>query len=132
MLTTPLLGKITAAGSFSLFGALALMAWHPGGIEYARWVAFTALVVAQAVRAYANRSLTLPLQDLPRNTFLATAAVLVIAIQALIPVIPGLSGAFHATPLDALDWALVLVIALAPALLAWAVRARRRGIVWVA
>ena len=132
LLTAPLLGKITAAGSFSLFGALALMAWHPGGIEHARWVAFTALVVAQAVRAYANRSLTLPLQDLPRNTFLATAAVLVIAIQALIPVIPGLSGAFHATPLDALDWALVAIIALAPALLAWAVRSRRRGIVWVA
>jgi len=56
----------------------------------------------------------------------------VIATQALIPVVPGLSAAFHATPLDALDWTLVLIIALAPALLAWAVRARRRGIVWVA
>ena len=62
LLTTPLLGKITAAGSFSLVGALALMSWHPGGFEHARWLAFTALVVAQAVRAYANRSLTLPLQ----------------------------------------------------------------------
>jgi len=132
LLTVPLLGKITAAGSFSLFGALALMAWHPGGFEHARWLAFTALVVAQAVRAYANRSLTLPLQDLPPNRFLAMASVLVIATQALIPVVPGLSAAFHATPLDALDWALVLIIARAPALLAWAVRARRRGIVWVA
>ena len=132
LLTTPLLGKITAAGSFSLFGALALMSWHPGGFEHARWLAFTALVVAQAVRAYANRSLTLPLQDLPRNTFLATASVLVIAIQALIPVVPGLSEAFHATPLDALDWALVRSSRSRPALLAWAVRARRRGIVWVA
>jgi magnesium-transporting ATPase (P-type) len=108
------------------------MAWHPGGFEHARWLAFTALVVAQAVRAYANRSLTLPLQDLPPNRFLAMASVLVIATQALIPVVPGLSAAFHATPLDALDWTLVLIIALAPALLAWAVRARRRGIVWVA
>jgi magnesium-transporting ATPase (P-type) len=132
LLTWPLLGKITAAGSFSLFAALALMSWHPGGFEHARWLAFTALVVAQAVRAYANRSLTLPLQDLPRNTFLATACVLVIATQALIPVIPGLSQAFHSTPLDAMDWALVAIIALAPALLAWAVRARRRGTVWVA
>jgi len=132
LLTWPLLGKITAAGSFSLVAALALMSWHPGGFEHARWLAFTALVVAQAVRAYANRSLTLPLQDLPRNTFLATACVLVIAIQALIPVIPGLSQAFHSTPLDAMDWALVAIIAVAPALLAWAVRARRRGTVWVA
>ena len=132
LLTWPLLGKITAAGSFSLFAALALMSWHPGGFEHARWLAFTALVVAQAVRAYSNRSLTLPLQDLPRNTFLAVACVLVIAIQALIPVVPGLSQAFHATPLDALDWALVAIVALAPALLGWAVRARRRGTVWVA
>jgi hypothetical protein len=30
-----------------------------------------------------------------------------------------------------MDWALVAIIALAPALLAWAVRARRRGTVWV-
>jgi magnesium-transporting ATPase (P-type) len=132
LLTWPLLGKITAAGSFSLFAALALMSWHPGGFEHARWLAFTALVVAQAIRAYANRSLTLPLQDLPRNTFLAVACMLVIAIQALIPIIPGLSQAFHSTPLDAMDWALVAIIALAPALLAWAIRSRRRGIVWVA
>jgi Ca2+-transporting ATPase len=132
LLTWPLLGKITAAGSFSLFAALALMSWHPGGFEHARWLAFTALVVAQAIRAYANRSLTLPPQDLPRNTFLAVACLLVIAIQALIPIIPGLSQAFHSTPLDAMDWALVAIIALAPALLAWAIRSRRRGIVWVA
>jgi Ca2+-transporting ATPase len=132
LLTGPLLGKITAAGSFSLFAALALMTWYPGGSEHARWLAFTALVVAQAVRAYANRSLTLPLEDLPRNTFLATACLLVIVIQALIPVVPGLSGAFHATPLDALEWGLVAIVALAPAVLAWAVRSRRLGIVWVA
>jgi magnesium-transporting ATPase (P-type) len=132
LLTWPLLAKITTAGSFSLVAALALMSWHEGTFEHDRWLAFTALVVAQAVRAYANRSLTLPLQDLPRNTFLAVACILVIAIQALIPVVPGLSQAFHATPLDALDWMLVAIVALAPALLAWAVRSRRRGTAWVA
>ncbi|MFL5726758.1 MAG: cation-translocating P-type ATPase [Chloroflexota bacterium] len=132
LLTTDLLARITGAGTFSLLGALVLMAWHPGGFEQARWVAFTALVVAQAVRAYANRSLTLPYGALPRNTFLAVACMAVIAIQALIPAIPGLSSAFHATPLDALDWVLVAFVALAPAVLAGVVRAARPGTTWVA
>src|SRR4029078_7967785 len=37
LLTAPLLGKSTAAGSFSIFGALALMAWYSGGLAHARW-----------------------------------------------------------------------------------------------
>jgi magnesium-transporting ATPase (P-type) len=132
LLTVPLLGKITAAGTFSLLAALALMSWHPGGFEQARWVAFTALVVAQAVRAFANRNLTLPFGSYPRNTFLAVACVLVILIQAAIPYIPGLKAAFHSTPLGAVDWLLVAVIALAPAILAGIVRAVRPGTQWVA
>jgi Ca2+-transporting ATPase len=131
LLTVPLLAKITGAGAFSLLSALALMAWHPGGLEHARWLAFTTLVVAQAVRAYANRSLTLPYGVLPRNRFLASACILVVAVQALIPAIPGVAEAFHATPLDALDWLLVAAVALAPAVVAGIVRSRRR-IEWVA
>jgi Ca2+-transporting ATPase len=132
LLTAPLLGKITGAGTFSLLGALALMAFHPGGLEHARWLAFTTLVVAQAVRAYANRSLTLPYGALPRNTFLAGAALLVIAAQFAIPYIPGISTAFHATQLQIDDWLLVALVALAPAIVAGLVRSRRRGVEWVA
>jgi Ca2+-transporting ATPase len=132
LLTVPLLGKITGAGSFTLLAALALMSWSTGGFEHARWLAFTALVVAQAVRAYANRSLTLPFGSYPRNTFLAVACLLVILVQALIPAIPGLSAAFRAEPLGALDWVLVAIVALAPAVVAGIVRSRRTGIAWVA
>ena len=132
LLTNTLLSKIGLAGGFSAIAALAIMSWHPGGEDHARWLAFTALVVAQVVRAYANRSLTLPYGALPRNTFLLTACLLVIVIQALIPCIPGLSAAFRATPLDGLDWILVAIVALAPAVVAGIVRSGRPGTVWVA
>jgi hypothetical protein len=46
----------------------------------------------------------------------------VIAIRAAIPYLPLLAEAFHATPLDASDWAVVAVIALLPAILAEVVR----------
>jgi magnesium-transporting ATPase (P-type) len=132
LLTWPLLGKISVAGSFTVVAALLLMSGHEGPPEHARWLAFTALVVAQAVRAYSNRSLVEPVWRLPRNGFLALAAVLVVAIQAAIPYIPGLSAAFHATPLDATDWLLVAVVALTPSVVANLARATGRGVAWVA
>ena len=132
LLTNTLLSKIGLAGGFSAAAALAIMAWHQGGEDHARWVAFNTLVVAQVVRAYANRSLTLPYGALPRNTFLLTACLLVIVIQVLIPWIPGLSAAFRATPLDGLEWVLVAIVALAPAVVAGVVRSVRPGREWVA
>jgi Ca2+-transporting ATPase len=132
LLTRTLLLKIGGAGGFSALAALALIASNTGDADHARWLAFTALVVGQAVRAYANRSLTLPYGARPRNTFLLTACALVILIQALLPFIPGLSAAFRATPLDALDWLLVAVVAFAPAVVAGFARSRRPGSEWVA
>jgi P-type Ca2+ transporter type 2C len=132
LLTSGLLGRIALAGGFSAVAAMAILAWHPGGEDHARWVAFSALVVAQAVRAYANRSLTLPYGALPRNTFLAVACLLVVAVQVLIPFVPGLSEIFRATPLDGSDWVLVAVVALAPAIVAGIIRAARPGTMWVA
>jgi hypothetical protein len=59
------------------------------------------------------------------------AGLAVIAVQAIIPQVPILAEAFRATPLDASDWAIVTVIALAPALLAEVVRTVT-GRTWVA
>jgi Ca2+-transporting ATPase len=132
LLPAALLARISAAGAFSAFAALALLAWHPGGFEHARWVAFTALVVGQAVRAYANRSLTLPVTALPPNRVLAAACATVIAVQALIPSIPPLADAFRATSLDGVDWLLVGAVAFAPALVAELVRRRTKRSTWVA
>ena len=104
---------------------------HDGTPEHARWLAYTTLVCAQAVRAYANRSLRIPVHRLPMNGFLLFAAIATIAIQAAIPLVPPLAEAFRATPLDASDWLIVALVALAPAVLAEAVKTAR-GRLWIA
>ena len=131
LLTNELLGRIVVAGSYSALAALFVMVNHPGTAEHARWLAYTSLVCAQAVRANANRSVREPIHRLPRNLFLLAAGVAVVAFQAVIPSIPLLAEAFHATPLDAADWAIVAFIALAPAVLAETVRTVT-GRTWIA
>jgi P-type Ca2+ transporter type 2C len=131
LLTNGLLGRITVAGSYSAVAALIVMASHPGTAEHARWLAYTSLVCAQAVRANANRSVREPIHRLPPNWFLLAAGLGVIAIQVVIPFVPILAEAFHATPLDLADWLIVAVIALVPAILAETVRTVT-GRTWVA
>jgi magnesium-transporting ATPase (P-type) len=129
--TNELLGRITVAGGFSAVAALVVMVTHDGSADHARWLAYSVLVCAQAVRANANRSVREPIHRLGPNWFLLAAGAAVIAIQAAIPFVPLLAEAFRATPLDAPDWALVAVIALAPALLAELVRTIGRR-TWIA
>ena len=130
LLTSWLLARIAAAGGFSAAAALLLAVVVGGDPEHGRWLAYTALVVGQVVRAYGNRSLNLPVWRLPRNGVLLVAAVLVVVVQAAIPVVPALADAFRATQLDAGDWALVTGVALAPAVVAHALRLTGRA--WVA
>lgn len=130
LLPVSLLGRIALAGGFSAVAAVIVMANHDGGSDHARWVAFSALVVAQAVRAYANRSLDRPLRALRTNRVLLAACAFVVAVQVAIPAVPVLADVFRATPLDAVDWLIVLAIALGPALLGEAIR--RTGRTWVA
>ncbi len=133
LLTNPILARITGAGAFTAIAALAIMLTDGGGFEHAAWLAYTALVVSQSVRAYWNRSLRMPIHRLRRNGLLLAAGVIAIAVQALIPYVPLLAEAFRATALDGRDWLLVAIVAFAPALVAELVRARGRGrTVWVA
>ncbi|HEY7523023.1 MAG TPA: cation-transporting P-type ATPase [Candidatus Limnocylindrales bacterium] len=131
LLDPALLARIAVAGGITAFAALALMSWHDGSAEHARWLAFNALVFGQLVRAYANRSLERPVRSLSRNGFLALACVVAAVIQLAIPYIAPLAEAFRASPLDALDLGLVALIALAPAAVAELVRSRVSGR-WVA
>ncbi len=131
LLHRALLARIVLAGGFTVTAALVLMATHDGTPDHVRWLAYTALVVAQVVRAYGNRSLDRPVTSLRPNGLLALACVIVIAVQVAIPLIPPLAEAFRATPLDASDWLLVAIVALAPAVLAEVVR-RATGREWVA
>jgi Ca2+-transporting ATPase len=131
LLTRGLLGRITIAGAFSAVAALALLVSDQKGPAHGQWLAYTALVCAQAVRAYANRSLSAPLQRLSSNGVLLAAAIVVIVVQAAMPYVPALADAFRAQPLDLAEWMLVAIVALAPAVVAQVVRTARAS-VWVA
>lgn len=130
LLTVPLLLRISLAGSFTALTALAAMAWHDGDADHVRWLAYTALVVGQLVRAYANRSLSVSVFRLRANGFLALACLVAVVVQVAIPFVPPLADAFRASPLDAVEWGIVAVIALTPAVAAELIRRRRA--IWVA
>jgi Ca2+-transporting ATPase len=130
LLTGGLLARITLAGGFSAVAALVLLVTDPRGPEHGQWLAYTTLVCAQAVRAYGNRSLAEPIHRLSRNSVLLGAAIVTVVVQAAMAAIPPLAEAFRAQPLDAVEWALVAVVALGPALAAQAIRARMHT-VWV-
>jgi Ca2+-transporting ATPase len=130
LLTASLLLRISLAGSFTALTALAAMAWHPGDADHVRWLAYSALVIGQVLRAYANRSLSQSVLRLRANGFLAAACLTAVAIQVGIPFIPPLADAFHASPLDGQEWGIVALIALVPA--AAAELLRRRHVTWVA
>jgi P-type Ca2+ transporter type 2C len=133
LLTNPILARIMLAGAFTAVAALVVMLVQGSGFEHAAWLAFTALVVAQCVRAYWNRSLRDPIHRLGRNGFLLVACVGAVAIQAVIPYVAPLADAFRATPLDLSDWSLVAIVAVIPALAAEVIRWRGRGRqMWVA
>ena len=131
LLTSGLLARISVAGGFSAAAALVVTLTHQGTPDHVRWVAYTTLVMAQVVRAYANRSLTRPVVTLRPNVLLAAACVLVVVVQAAIPYVPPFAEAFRATTLDLSDWAIVALIALSPAVIAEIIRAVT-GREWVA
>ena len=133
LLTNEILVKIVGAGSFTAVGALVLMLTHGGAFEQSTWLAYTALVVGQCVRAYSNRSVREPIHRLGRNAFLLGACIVAVAIQVLIPYVPPLAEAFRATRLDLADWLLVATVAFVPALVAEFIRSRGGGkTIWVA
>jgi Ca2+-transporting ATPase len=131
LLDWSILARICLAGGFSAVAALFLIEQHSLDFEHARWLAYTALVVGQVVRANANRSLAYPVLLRRPNALLLAGGILCVAIQVVIPFVPPVRDAFHATPLDATDWLLVAGIALAPALVAEIYRAVRHK-TWVA
>lgn len=130
LLTNEILLRIALAGGFSAFAALIVMTQHGGGFEHARWLAYSGLVIGQAVRANLNRSIRYPVLKLPPNRYLLGGALVTIAVQVLIPYVPATADAFQATVLDATDWLIVAIVAVIPAVIAEAVR--RTGRVWVA
>jgi Ca2+-transporting ATPase len=129
LLDRGILAGVAIAGGLSASAAL-ILSLSGGSDDHARWLAFTALAVGQSVRAYANRSLTVPVHRLSMNGVLAAAVALVIIGQAAIPYLPPLASAFQASPLSAGEWGLVAAVALLPAVAAQIARATGRR--WIA
>jgi Ca2+-transporting ATPase len=130
LLPVGILARIGLAGGATAVAALVVIELRGGDPDHARWLAYSALVIGQVIRAYANRSLATSVLRLPVNAFMVGAALLVIGIQIAIPYVPPLADAFRASTLDLTEWGLVAAIALAPALVADVVR--RSGRAWVA
>jgi Ca2+-transporting ATPase len=130
LLDRSILGGVTLAGGFSAVAALALVLGAGGTPEHAAWMAFTTLVVAQLVRANANRTLDQSLLRIGPNAVLIGMGAFWLLVQAAIPHVPPLADAFRATPLSLEEWVLIGAIALTPALVAEVVR--RSGRTWVA
>jgi len=131
LLDWTILGRICLAGGFSAIAALYLIEQHSPDFTHARWLAYTALVVGQVIRANANRSLSYPVLLRRPNALLLAGGVMCVVMQIAIPFVPPLQEAFQATPLDAFDWLLVGIVALTPALVAEVYRAVRHR-PWVA
>ena len=131
LLDWSILARIGLAGGFSSVAALWLLETQGGSFEHVRWLAYTALVIGQVVRANANRSLAYPVLLRRPNMLLLAGGIVCIGVQVVIPFVPPLADAFQASPLDAFDWILVAIVALAPALFAEAYRALRHK-PWVA
>jgi P-type Ca2+ transporter type 2C len=132
LLTNGILARIGLAGGLTALAGLAILLVGSAGFDERRWVAYTALVLGQVVRAYANRSITEPIHHLRPNWLLAGACLIVVAVQLLIPAVPALADAFRAHPLVPIEWLVVAAIAFLPALLAEILRKLRPGSTWVA
>lgn len=130
LLSPSLLARVALAGGFTAVAALVVVQLRGGDAEHARWLAYSVLVVGQVVRAYANRSLSTSVLRLGRNTLLAVACLLVLAIHVAMPYLPPLAEAFRASPLSPGEWGVVFLIALLPAVAADLIR--RAGRTWVA
>lgn len=127
LLSAPILFNISVVGAFTAIAAAVVMLVHDGDFAYRSWLAYSILVVSQCVRAYWNRSCRWPLRSIRANRLLLAACTFAIGAQVVIPFVPPLATAFRATPLHGVDWLIVGAIALAPALVADALRTIRRG-----
>jgi len=131
LLGTGILLRIALAGGFTAVAALWLMLSGGGDASHTRWLAYSVLVCGQVVRAYANRSLRIPVFRVASNGIFLAGGLAVVLIQVAIPYIPAVADAFRASPLDPLEWLLVAAIALAPAAVAELIRFAGRT-AWVA
>jgi len=84
----------------------------PVGVDYARTMVFTTLILFQAFNAFNARSRVLSaINGLWLNRWLWGAVLLALALQGLVIYVPWLQQAFGTVPLTAADWGRSLLVA---------------------
>jgi len=119
----PMLGRaewrfIIAVGLLEAAATLGVFIWalHARGLSEARSLAFSVLVFGELFRAFAARSTTRVFWEVGAFTNLRLLGVVVVSIvvQLGLHYIPAARSVFETEPLQAADFALVLIVALGP------------------
>ena len=109
-----LVGIVMAVGTLLIFDAALPGGFieGTGGIEYARTMAFTTLMLFQLFNAFNARSEAhSAFHGLFRNRWLWAAVSLSVSLHMLVVYVPFLQAAFGTVRLDAWDWARSIVVA---------------------
>ncbi|MCX6632337.1 MAG: HAD-IC family P-type ATPase, partial [Candidatus Solibacter sp.] len=109
-----LVGIVMAAGTLLIFDAALPGGFieGTGGMEYARTMAFTTLMLSQLFNAFNARSEAhSAFHGLFRNRWLWAAVSLSLSLHMLVVYVPFLQTAFGTVRLDAWDWARSIVVA---------------------
>ena len=119
--------------AFTAVAALVVMLNHDGGFDHAAWLAYTASSSASASARTGTGASGSPSTGSAATGSCWAPACWRSRSRRSSRTIPLLAETFRATPLEPSDWAIVAVVAFAPALLAEVVRTVRGGrTVWVA
>ncbi|MFN0172702.1 MAG: cation-translocating P-type ATPase [Bryobacteraceae bacterium] len=109
-----LVGVVMAIGTLLVFDAALPGGWieGAGGVEYARTMAFTTLMLFQLFNAFNARSdVDSAFRGLFRNRWLWGAVSLSVALHTLVIYVPFLQAAFGTVKLDGWDWARSIAVA---------------------
>ena len=108
--------SIFLVGSYVGVATLFLFYVYAGGVDvdHARTLAFTGLIVVEKVNVLNFRSLTEPMSRIGffSNPFLLLAIALTLCMQLLAVYAPPLQALLHTVPLTALDWLVMVLVAL--------------------
>ncbi|HUX87246.1 MAG TPA: HAD-IC family P-type ATPase, partial [Chloroflexota bacterium] len=117
ILTGPMLWRTALVGIVLMLGTLGTFIWGLGsaqGIDHARTVAVTTMVLFQNVHLFSSRSFTRSVfaTNVLSNPFLILSAVSALALQTLAVYWPPLEELLRTVPLSLKTWLVILTVAL--------------------
>jgi len=132
VLTNPMLWRTALVGIVLMLGTLGTFIWGLSselGLDHARTVAMTTMVLFQNVHIFSSRSFTRSafVTNPFSNPFLFLSVVAALALQALAVYWPPLQGVLRTVPLSYETWLVILPVALTVLLVVEFDKALRRS-----